>query len=548
MFPARKAANAVELERIVKEMAEAFISNLVALAFTQPVRGDRGHFRALAITKDVVGGLRRELQTMNDAKVEFLIVERELFESDIKDSSLLEIGASNLLLPYKALIGGDYLFQWAKQYKQRKIRESLTSLVLEHPELSSELLIDTWYFVHDILLRASHILPQACDFLQSREELGDNLLEWYMDELRDLESEGVMHFVNRLVVIDRDFADEILRHDISPINQLIQIEKQLRSLLKLGFSSLVDILPLIPSFSLRRSAAMLKYPDLLNPDRFLYFPTAKGLTPISKSVEIESVIKKFNPSGEVVNIQINRIGGAFNEVYMLTYDIEETTYRGIVKRYPTWISLKWVPLALWTLGTQNFSVLGRSRIERESATTKLLNRIGIPVPQILYMSFKDRLLLREYVEGENLNDILKTAIRRGRLDDREASALQQVGGMMAAIHGAGVTLGDCKPENFIITDNDDLFIIDLEQGARGGNAAWDVAEFLYISGHYVGPLDPLKGMVDATQGFIDGYVGGGGEMRFVNDAAKLKYTKVFTPITLPQVIYVIAKTCRNQSE
>lgn len=111
----------------------------------------------------------------------------------------------------------------------------------------------------------------------------------------------------------------------------------------------------------------------------------------------------------------------------------------------------------------------------------------------------------------------------------------------------GATLGDCKPENFIVTPGGELFIVDLEQGARGGNETWDLAEFLYFLGHYAGPLDSLQGVADLARRFIEGYLSGGGSRRRVTEAARLKYTKVFTPVTLPQAIYTVARTCRREA-
>ncbi|MFQ6054332.1 MAG: hypothetical protein ACE5OO_08915, partial [Candidatus Bathyarchaeia archaeon] len=77
---------------------------------------------------------------------------------------------------------------------------------------------------------------------------------------------------------------------------------------------------------------------------------------------------------------------------------------------------------------------------------------------------------------------------------------------------------------------------------------WDLAEFLYFSGHYAGPFDPLPGVAELARCFIDGYLGGGGEGRHVADAAGLRYTKVFAPITLPRVIYTVARTCRRSAD
>jgi len=544
----RDAKSIVEIERWVKEAAETVAPDLVALAYTEASYSGRGRLNALVVADRLSGGTQRLRRTCGGVEVELLVVDRGLFESDVKVSTLLEVAAGRLLHPYIALAGEGYLARWDRLYKQRKIRESLTTLALEHPELLSELLIDPRYFVHDSLMRLAHILPQASDLLHALDEERYRIIEGYMDALRELEREGAIHIKGYLISVDRGFVDAVLRKSASISDQRTQVQRQLQDLIKMSLSEVVDLFRSLPGFSIVEGllSTVSEPSDLPRPDRFLHFPTATGLAPLSESTRVDELLDWLEPSSRVSDAWLQRFSGVLNEVYLLTYTVDRRKRRAILKRYPNWVSLKWAPIALWTLGTQNFAVLGRSRMERECATTSLLRRSEIKVPTILHTSFEDRLLLREYVEGKNLANIVRTVIRRGRPSDNEGNLLRRVGRTVADVHGVGVTLGDCKPENFIVTAGGDPVIIDLEQGARGGNMTWDLAEFLYFSGHYAGPLDPLAGVAETTRCFIEGYVSGGGSRRRVAEAAQLRYTKVFTPLTLPRVIYTIAKTCRRE--
>jgi len=526
----RDSKSKAEIERWVKEAAEAVAPDLVALAYTEPSYSGRGRLNALVVADRLSRGTQRLLRTCGRLEVELLVVDRGLFESDVKVSTLLEVA------------------RWDRLYKQRKIRESLTTLALEHPELLSELLIDPRYFVHDSLMRLAHILPQASDLLHALDEERYRIIEGYMDALRELEREGAIHIKGYLISVDRGFVDAVLRKSASISDQRTQVQRQLQDLIKMSLSEVVDLFRSLPGFSIVEGllSTVSEPSDLPRPDRFLHFPTATGLAPLSESTRVDELLDWLEPSSRVSDAWLQRFSGVLNEVYLLTYTVDRRKRRAILKRYPNWVSLKWAPIALWTLGTQNFAVLGRSRMERECATTSLLRRSEIKVPTILHTSFEDRLLLREYVEGKNLANIVRTVIRRGRPSDNEGNLLRRVGRTVADVHGVGVTLGDCKPENFIVTAGGDPVIIDLEQGARGGNMTWDLAEFLYFSGHYAGPLDPLAGVAETTRCFIEGYVSGGGSRRRVAEAAQLRYTKVFTPLTLPRVIYTIAKTCRRE--
>jgi len=543
----RDANGMVGFEDRLKETALGSIPNLVSLSYTEPFYSNGGFLDAMIVSNRLDKGVQKLRRTIEESEVELLVVDRELFESDVTNSTLFEVAAGRLLYSYIALIGEDYLTQWDGLYKQRKIRESLTTLALEHPDLSSELLIDPRYFVHDILLKLTHVLPKASELLQSLEDEGYTLTEGYVEALEELERRGTIYFKGQFIAVNKGFIDLVQSRGTSISDQLVQVQKQLNGMIKLGLSGVVDLIRSLPRFSIEDLLpTALGSTELPKPHRFLNFPTATGLASLSESTNIDELLVKIESPSRVGGTRLQRLGGVLNEVYQLTYMVDGGKRRAIVKRYPNWVSLKWAPLALWTLGTQNFAVLGRSRMERECATTSLLQNNEIQVPRILHTSFKDCLMLREYVEGDNPVETIRAIIKRGSIRNHEGVLIRSLGGMVADVHGADVTLGDCKPENFIVKDGGDIVIIDLEQGARGGNRTWDLAEFLYFSGRYAGPLDPLTGVAEMTRHFIEGYADGGGSRHRFSEAARLRYTKVFTPLTLLPVIYTIAKTCRRE--
>ena len=537
-----RIAESVEGE--VSEVAQGTL----ALAYTDLGGLGKEGLSFLAVAEGVKGKVERLQRASEGAELDILVVERELFESDVESSSLLEAVAGRLLLPFAPLKGAGYLSSQDRLYKMRKIRESLTGLALDYPELSSELLIEPRFFAHDALLRLSHILPYAPSLLQTLDEDRHGLVEGYMDALTDLENDGIIGLKDDFIVVDRGFVDSVLDGGVSVQDQLSRVQGQLMSLAKIGLAGIADLLRPIPGYSITDGliTAALGSPGLPQIGSYLHFPTAIGPAPISGTSRIEDLLSMIEPSSQLTDVRLRRFSGVLNEVYLLMYAADGVGHKAILKRYPTWVSLKWAPIALWTLGTQNFAVLGRTRLEKECTITNLLDRSGIRVPRILHVSFEGRLLLREYVEGENLVAVIRAAIRGGCPEAPELDYIKRAGNAVAAVHGAGLTLGDCKPGNFIVASEGDPFIVDLEQGARGGNETWDLAEFLYFSGHHAGPLDPVKGVVGVAQCFIDGYLSGGGSRQRVADAARLKYTKVFAPLVLPHVILAIAKTCRSR--
>jgi len=516
-----------EIEGRLREEAEG----AVALAYNRPSRTLR-EITALAVL-EAEGVCRRRVE-LEDRRLDLLMVGRKLFEEDVESSTLLDIAAGRLLIPYKAIIGGEYLSRWEEAYRRRKILESLKALILERPELSRELRIDPRYFPYDILISLSHILPQAEEELNKVE---GGAPEGFLKTLRELEGEGYIRVEDGYIVVEEDYIDEVLRRGSRTLEQLESIRRAIGELVADGVRGIIDLLrglPLIEEALPRRS--------LPQPDRFLYFPTARGLTSLSESVGVEELVSRLEPEAEAEEVELRRIGGVLNDVYLLIYTVEGEQRRAVVKWYPNWTTLKWTPVALWTLGTRGFAVAGRERMERECASTLFLSRGGIPVPRVLYASFRDRLLVKEYVEGDSFVEVVKRILKgeTGLFGE----AIRRLGETLALIHGLGATVGDCKPDDFILSDGRPI-LVDLEQGSRGGDASWDVAEFLYFSGRYANPLSPLEGAERLVELFAQGYLEGGGSLRTLREAGRLKYWKVFTPLVLPQVLYTISRGLRR---
>jgi tRNA A-37 threonylcarbamoyl transferase component Bud32 len=128
--------------------------------------------------------------------------------------------------------------------------------------------------------------------------------------------------------------------------------------------------------------------------------------------------------------------------------------------------------------------------------------------------------------------------------ERLADVFRYVGREIAKVHRLGVSLGDCKPENIIITPDGKVYFVDLEQAEKEGDKAWDIAELLYYSGHYVS-LSSRETARMMTRKFIEGYLEERGEIENLKKARSPKYLKVFSFFTPPHMIFTISSTCRE---
>src|SRR5438552_15210959 len=96
------------------------------------------------------------------------------------------------------------------------------------------------------------------------------------------------------------------------------------------------------------------------------------------------------------------MGSFVNDVFLINVDGEKF----VAKRYTNWISLKWVTLSLYGLGSVRFSISGRGRMEAEYAFNYLLSRRGLTVLEILGADTKSRSILFSYIPCGGLSCLL----------------------------------------------------------------------------------------------------------------------------------------------
>ena len=285
--------------------------------------------------------------------------------------------------------------------------------------------------------------------------------------------------------------------------------------------------------------------SLEDPKRHILMFTPHGLVPLSDATDIEEFSKKIISDSNAVTVETREIGGVLNSIYLLTFSTDHKRQKIIVKKFRDWTGFKWFPLALWALGTKSFAVLGKSRLEREYALNQYLLSKGLRVPKILHISPKQHLIFQEFVEGKTLAETVKSAVSEQGGTSEELEMVREAGRQIAKVHQLRVGLGDCKPENIIVTKDGRLCFIDLEQSSRDGDLAWDVAEFLYYSGHYVPPLATTDKIERVAKAFIGGYLEAGGNKATVSKAASPRCTKVFSIFTQPHVMLAISGLCRK---
>jgi tRNA A-37 threonylcarbamoyl transferase component Bud32 len=500
------------------------------------------------VIREYPGGTRYHHGRLGNVDVAILEVDNDLFLLDVKKGALGEFVAGRLLFPYLGLKGADYLEQREIELKERIIVEEAEELVRQFGEASRGLVINPEYFALSHILRRSKTYPPLrysylntfCKTLRDRNMA--RVMPGYRVAIRKVVDRGILEDSGEGLSIRDGFIDDVLgRKTRDRAVDIVAVSKRaLYPYLMHGRAGLVS-----PELISRDIASKLRRELLLTGRNLqvedhrvhLSLRTMSGLVPLDERGTVREIIMKMRPGCRIV---ITPLGGALNEVYRVDADGE----RLVAKRFTDWHDFKWFTLNLVTLGTKIFSVSGRARLSNEFGMCHLLRRNGVGVPEVLHVSLPDKILVERYIEGRSVVDIVKRAVAQGSGREDSYEDITEIGRCIAKIHSLGIQIGDSKPENFLRSPEGKIYVIDLEQARKGGDFAWDIAEFLYYSGHYALSLDPAVRRL--AESFAVGYCEKG-DPALLKKAGRLNYLKVFSLWALPQVNYAISEVLRRSS-
>ena len=510
------------------------------------------------VIRDFQPRLMSYVKIVKGRSIIFFAVDQWIFERDVDRSFLGEAIAGTLIFPHTALCGEEYLHTQEIQLKKRLILELLENLVLSFPELSYRLHIKPQYFMYEVILNRVRIFPPLAYGLSNfingeapKKEV-ELVFRGYLEALKQLEKEKKIALSDGYIIIPKKFVVE----SQNPKVRLTNISKNAPRTL---FTSLFAAFPQLLNFFSQKTEALLKLQKFtvkrdavlarrfMDPQKYLFVPTAEGLVSLADRVDIDAFARKMLLNDEKAKIEFEPIGGVLNDVYLIKAYPNGVEKKVLVKRFKDWSGFKWFPLSMWSLGARTFAVLGRSRLARECAISEFLRCEGFNVPKILHVSHSERLIFMEYIEGEDLSNTIKriaTATSTKKVE-KDLAKIAQVGEMFAQVHSLNVTLGDTKPENVIVDPNGKIYLLDFEQASHGGDKAWDVAVFLYYSGHYLQPLYSNGKAESITKAFVKGYLKGGGDTNTIKKAGNSKYTRVFSVFTMPSIMLAISNVCKK---
>ena len=490
----------------------------------------------LVVAEAFPAGVRfRKLKT-GSLNVAFLAVSRPLFELDVSRALLGETVTVRVLMPYKPLSGFGYLREMEVKFKRRRVLEALTDLAVEYPETTTELMIHPKYFpLRDVKLLSMTYPPLKGVFsriLKSDRGL-EAMVSGYVEALKEVESKGLVEFVGEAVRPTKKLVSGVSARLRSP-SFVRLFDRAFKTLVVRGFTGEVSLMDL--ATEIMKGFTHLSPTDqdaVEDPNKYLILPTGRMPT-------VEEEVRRVVEEGVSIPTSLRGIGGILNAVYMANVRTDGVKHV-VVKRFQDWYGFKWFPVALWTSGVRSFALRGSSRLDREYSMTMLLRKYGIPVPDVIHVDLERKALVKEYIDGEPLPVYIKEFFKGS--DNPSRSFVSQAAEIIAKAHSINVTLGDCKPDNFVVSRDRRVFFVDLEQASRGGERAWDVAEFLYFSCHHAPPTTPLERVSEFVRVFADSYLGHGGDLKVLRKAAGVRFLRPFTVLALPHFLVAVSRTC-----
>ncbi|MEM2842398.1 MAG: hypothetical protein QXZ53_00765 [Candidatus Bathyarchaeia archaeon] len=501
-------------------------------------------YNILLILKNYYEGIRAEYKIIDSINASMLIIDDELFKLDIEKGALGEFVAGRILTPYIPFINEEFIHEMEVKLKKRVIEEEIEELILEYEELSRGLIIKPEFFIISRLKRRAKVYPPLRYsyinlFREDIKERNLNLMKKsFLEALKLLEGQ-IVNLNGENITIEQSHIDKILlKKTIKKVVNIVKFsQRAVYSYLiqgKAGRISLDSMAKELTSKFIKGLTASTSKVFLEDPKKYLYLKT-NGIINLNETSSIIDALREVFPNKPIT---IKPLGGALNEVYLITVGQEKF----VAKKYSDWFGFKWFTLNLVALGTKFFSLSGKTRLASEYSVTQFLFNQGVPIQKIVFISLPKKLLVKEYVEGAVISELVKAWIKKNKLSQEEAQASIKVGEALGRIHSLNVAIGDTKPENMILTTRNEVIPLDLEQSKKGGDLAWDIAEFLYYSGHY--GLNVTYGLKEFIENFIKGYLKFGNASN-LKKAGGINYIKVFSFWTPATIMWTISSTLKK---
>lgn len=498
----------------------------------------------LIVVADKFKGRVRYRYVNSPVTASALVVEAKLLERDAVKAYLGEFVSGRLLNVYEPVLNSDLMRQAEVESKKRVLAEEILEIESMYGEFAQDLVIPLEYFLFNKLHKRALIYPPALySYVKtyscpSAEENKRFSLEGFAEAAASLQASGVLRLEDKDGVPQVRLLGEGLRgRAFARLLSLFNLTTRgVRQYAVHGYAGRVglNVFKDEALSKMKRMQAKTDPPEELeDPRRLLRLEEGVALPKTEQMVERLAALAGLGSYRR----SEKTLGEVYSTARLLTLtgpDGREVKY--VLKRFADIRSVKWAILNVWT-PSHKFSTSPQARMHREYFATLALRSRGILVPRVVGAAIDEKVLVKEFIEGERLSDAIQPIVE-GREDD--VGVVERFGEAVAGVHRAGFALGDSKSSNVIVGVGGGLYFTDLEQATEGGDQAWDVATFVYYQAKLSFKEAGMRKVADA---FLRGYRRVNGRENIAKAGAQ-RYVAPFRPLTTPQLL----KTIRDSME
>ncbi len=493
---------------------------------------------------DVIVILSRFLQRIKyyylkeEVECSALAVDLRSFENDCSKSSLGEFVSGRLLNPYEALWNPNLIRDNEIAYKKRVILEGLEIAHAENGSFAEELEFGLPYFLFEKLRRRAAIYPPVVySYAQTYSEKllaknSDAALSGFREAAKQLHAEGAIEFLEseNKVKIKADKFKGGLSAKLSVT--VSYTARGLRQYAVHGYAGRVglDVIGHEVASKLARSKDHNGLPEFItSPKLFWTLPGVKLFLETSDwTSDLLSFLGMEKESTKITNMGLGEI---YSSARFLTFQDNKRTLSFAVKRYNDVKGMKWGLLNIWTLRNTSFTIGAMDRLRREYRAIRQFGKMGLATPVVLAVFLSERMLVSRFVSGKDLSKVQSDYLNE---KSEDLSPLSEFGKVLASLHRNGFCMGDTKPSNAVVSDQDGrVYLTDLEQAHEKGNPVWDIAEFVYYSVRFTLKEDKARKLVSS---FVEGYLSAGGSKEVIRRSASFRYRAPFQAFIAPNVL------------
>ncbi|MEX0568885.1 MAG: Kae1-associated kinase Bud32 [Candidatus Njordarchaeota archaeon] len=149
-----------------------------------------------------------------------------------------------------------------------------------------------------------------------------------------------------------------------------------------------------------------------------------------------------------------------NDWILISKGAEATLYRGTFLGFP---AIKKIRHPKHYRIPQLDIVLRRTRTRREARLLAISKKIGVNTPFVFDIDLLNCTIIMEYIDGILMRDLV-SILEKNNLIDRAKYLMKKAGQILGLLHINRILHGDFTTSNIIVSNQEDLFVIDFGLG------------------------------------------------------------------------------------